>query len=257
MWHADVRGLPVRLATAAAGLQVRQCLVWVKPALVLGRQDYQWRHEPCLYGWADEAAHMWLGDRAQTTVLEFDKPARNGEHPTMKPVALFQALVANSCPKGGAVLDPFGGSGTTLVAAEQAGRAARLLELDPKYCDVSLARAAATFGDAVGIRLVEGAAEVPYADVVCRRRAEPAAAWPTRARRRMRLGARVARVTADVTAAAAVMAGCPGRGVVNRLATRDDPDPPPYPGCAGLDHVLVIDEVVVEAGEPAGAPPGP
>ncbi len=176
VWHADVRGLPVRQATAAAGLQVRQCLVWVKPALVLGRQDYQWRHEPCLYGWADGAAHTWLGDRAQTTVLEFDKPARNADHPTMKPVALFQALVANSCPKGGVVLEPFGGSGTTLVAAEQAGRAARLLELDPKYCDVILARAAATFGDAVGIRLIEGETEVAYPDVVERRRcAAPAA----------------------------------------------------------------------------------
>ena len=176
VWHADTFGLPVRQAAAAAGLRVRQCLVWVKPALVLGHQDYHWRHEPCLYGWADGAAHTWLGDRAQTTVLEFDKPARNAEHPTMKPVALFQALVANSCPEGGVVLDPFGGSGTTLVAAEQAGRAARLVELDPKYCDVILARAAAAFGDGLPVRLVEGVAEIPYADVVDRRRAEPAAA---------------------------------------------------------------------------------
>ncbi|MBN9517670.1 ParB N-terminal domain-containing protein [bacterium] len=177
VWHADTSGLSVRHAAAAAGLRVRQCLVWVKPALVLGRQDYQWRHEPCLYGWADGAPHTWLGGRAQTTVLEFDKPARNADHPTMKPVALFQALLTNSCPPGGIVLDPFGGSGTTLVAAEQAGRSARLLELDPKYCDVVLARATATFGDAVPIRLVgDGGAEVAHADVVASRRAETAAA---------------------------------------------------------------------------------
>ncbi|HYH64256.1 MAG TPA: DNA modification methylase [Urbifossiella sp.] len=176
VWHADTYGLSVRRAIAEAGLRVRQCLVWVKPSLVLGRQDYQWRHEPCLYGWADGAPHTWLGGRAQTTVLEFDKPARNGEHPTMKPVALFGALLTNSCPPGGVVLDPFGGSGTTLVAAEQAGRSARLLEVDPRYCDVVLNRAVATFGDAVPVRLVEGNVEVAHADVVVRRRGEVAAA---------------------------------------------------------------------------------
>ncbi|HEX4611631.1 MAG TPA: DNA methyltransferase, partial [Urbifossiella sp.] len=176
VWHADTFGLPVRRAVDAAGLRVRQCLVWVKPALVLGRQDYHWRHEPCLYGWADGAPHTWLGGRTRTTVLEFDKPARNAEHPTMKPVALFAELVGNSSPAGGVVLDPFGGSGTTLLAAEQAGRAARLLELDPKYCDVILARAAATFGNAVPVRLAEGGAEVSFADVATRRRsAVPAA----------------------------------------------------------------------------------
>ena len=100
----------MRWACDDVGLTVRQCLVWVKNALVLGRQDYHWKHEPCLYGWADGAAHTWLGDRSQTTVLAFDKPARNGDHPTMKPVALFAYLIGNSCPKGGVVLDPFGGS---------------------------------------------------------------------------------------------------------------------------------------------------
>ena len=119
---------------------MRQCLVWVKNLLVLGRQDYHWKHEPCLYGWVDGAAHTWLGDRSQTTVLAFDKPARNGEHPTMKPVALFAHLIGNSCPKGGIVLDPFGGSGTTLIAAEQTGRTASLVELDPHYCDVIVKR---------------------------------------------------------------------------------------------------------------------
>jgi DNA modification methylase len=140
VWHADTAGLAVRSACADAGLAVRQCLVWVKSVLVPGRQDYQWRHEPCLYGWADGAAHTWLSDRSQTTVLEFDKPARNGDHPTMKPVDLFAYLVGNSCPPGGSVLDPFAGSGTALVAAEQTGRTAYLVELDPRYVDVVVAR---------------------------------------------------------------------------------------------------------------------
>jgi DNA modification methylase len=146
LWHADVRGLPVRLAAKDAGLTVRQCLVWVKQSMVLGRQDYQWRHEPCLYGWKDGGAHTWLGDRAQTTVLEFDRPARNADHPTTKPADLFRYLVANSCPPGGRVLDPFGGSGTTLVAAELEGRVAYLVELDPAYCDVVVRRFEAVTG---------------------------------------------------------------------------------------------------------------
>jgi site-specific DNA-methyltransferase (adenine-specific) len=140
LWHADTGGLAVRSACAEAGLPVRQCLVWVKSVLVPGRQDYQWRHEPCLYGWAEGAAHTWLSDRSQTTVLEFDKPARSADHPTMKPVALFTYLMGNSCRPGGLVLDPFAGSGTTLIAAERTGRAAALVELDPHYCDVIVRR---------------------------------------------------------------------------------------------------------------------
>lgn len=146
VWHADVRGLPVRLAAGDAGLRVRQCLVWAKQAMVLGRQDYQWRHEPCLYGWRDGGAHTWLGDRSQTTVLEFDRPGRSADHPTMKPVELVRYLVRNSCPPGGRVLDPFGGSGTTLVAAELDGRTAYLLELDPAYADVAVRRWEAVTG---------------------------------------------------------------------------------------------------------------
>jgi DNA modification methylase len=140
VWHADTAGLDVRMACAEAGLSVRQCLVWVKSVMVLGRQDYQWRHEPCLYGWADGAAHTWLSDRAQTTVLEFDKPARSTDHPTTKPVELFAYLLTNSCKPGGTVLDCFAGSGTALVAAEQTGRTAALLELDPQYADVIVSR---------------------------------------------------------------------------------------------------------------------
>jgi DNA modification methylase len=140
VWHADVTALPVRLACADAGLTIRQGLVWVKSSHALGRQDYQWKHEPCLYGWADGAAHTWLADRSQTTVLEFDKPARNADHPTTKPAEMFSYLVRNSCPTSGTVLDPFAGSGTALVAAHTTGRVARLLELDPRYCDVVVSR---------------------------------------------------------------------------------------------------------------------
>jgi site-specific DNA-methyltransferase (adenine-specific) len=157
LWHADTAGLDVRLSCAAAELRVRQCLVWVKSVLVMGRQDYQWKHEPCLYGWADGAAHTWLSDRTQTTVLEFDKPARSTEHPTTKPVDLFAYLIGNSCRPSGRVLDPFAGSGTTLVAAERTGRTALLLELDPRYCDVIVRRWEAFAGQKAERRLVTGA----------------------------------------------------------------------------------------------------
>ncbi|MGL6074854.1 MAG: DNA modification methylase [Fimbriiglobus sp.] len=140
IWHADVYGHIVRQACADVGLPLRQVLIWVKSCFALGRQDYHWQHEPCLYGWKPGQGHTWFGGRAQSTTLTFDKPARNGEHPTMKPVALFQQLLENSCPKGGLVLDPFGGSGTTLIAAQATGRVARLVELDPAYCDVIVSR---------------------------------------------------------------------------------------------------------------------
>lgn len=145
IFHADSEGLNFRLAAREAELQVRQCLVWVKNAAVMGRQDYQWKHEPCLYGWAHDTAlygwkagapHRWFADRKQTTVLEFPKPARSAEHPTMKPVALLEALLHNSSARGDLVLDPFGGSGSTLIACERMGRRARLVELEPRFCDV-------------------------------------------------------------------------------------------------------------------------
>jgi len=140
IWHADSEGYNFRGAAKDAGWTVRQCLIWKKSSLVLGRQDYQWQHEPCLYGWKDGAGHLWASDRKQTTILEFDKPARNGEHPTMKPVALFEYQLLNNTKGGDQVLDSFGGSGTTLIAAEKNGRIARLMELDPKYCDVIVKR---------------------------------------------------------------------------------------------------------------------
>ena len=140
IWHADSEGYNFRGAAKDANWQVRQCLIWKKSSLVMGRQDYHWKHEPCLYGWKEGAGHLWAADRKQTTILEFDKPSKNGEHPTMKPVALFEYQMLNNTKGGDIVLDSFGGSGTTLIAAEKNGRIARLMELDPKYCDVIVKR---------------------------------------------------------------------------------------------------------------------
>jgi len=140
IWHADSEGYNFRGAAADAGWKVRQCLIWKKSTMVMGRQDYHWKHEPCLYGWKDGAGHLWAADRKQTTILEFEKPSRNGEHPTMKPVALFEYQMLNNTKGGDIVLDSFGGSGTTMIAAEKNGRYSRLMELDPKYCDVIIKR---------------------------------------------------------------------------------------------------------------------
>ena len=140
IWHADSEGFNVRSACKHVGWTVRQCLIWNKNAMVLGRQDYQWQHEPCLYGWKDGAAHQWLADRKQTTVLDFDRPSRSAEHPIMKPVALMAYQMCNSARKGQNVLDVFGGSGSTLIAAEQTGRRAFMMELDPIYVDVAVRR---------------------------------------------------------------------------------------------------------------------
>lgn len=140
IWHADSEGYNFRGAAKDAGWTVRQCLIWKKSVMVMGRQDYHWRHEPCLYGWKEGAGHLWASDRKQTTILEFDKPSRNGEHPTMKPVDLFGYQMLNNTKGGDIVLDSFGGSGTTMIAAEKHGRHSRLMELDPKYCDVIVKR---------------------------------------------------------------------------------------------------------------------
>jgi site-specific DNA-methyltransferase (adenine-specific) len=167
IWHADSEGYNFRSAVKKAGGIVRQCIIWVKNSLVLGRQDYQWRHEPCLYGWKDGKGHYWEGRRdlstvfdetrkdwrkmnkeellaelkrvdneIKTTVVYEDKPARNAEHPTMKPVRLFERLIRNSSKEEDIVLDPFAGSGTTIIACAKSGRIARVVEFDPKYADV-------------------------------------------------------------------------------------------------------------------------
>lgn len=140
IWHADSEGFNFRGACQDVQWKVRQCLVWRKNSMVMGRQDYHWRHEPCLYGWKGGAGHLWASDRKQTTILDFDRPTRSLEHPTMKPVALFEYQMLNNTKGGDLVLDLFGGSGTTMIACEKNGRYARVMELDPKYCDVSIRR---------------------------------------------------------------------------------------------------------------------
>lgn len=140
IWHADSKSYEFRLAVRKAGWTVRECLIWVKNSLVLGRQDYQWKHEPCLYGWKDGAAHTWNSDRTQTTVLEYDKPSRNDIHPTMKPVPLFEYQVRNSSHKGDIALDLFAGSGTLGVACEHSDRTAYMMEYDPKYAEAAISR---------------------------------------------------------------------------------------------------------------------
>lgn len=140
IWHADSEGYNFRGACFDIGWTVRQCLIWNKNSMVLGRQDYHWKHEPCLYGWKEGAGHLWASDRKQTTVIDFDKPQRNGEHPTMKPVGLFDYQILNNTKGGDIVLDLFGGSGTTIMACEQNGRSGYLMELDPRYVDVIIRR---------------------------------------------------------------------------------------------------------------------
>jgi DNA modification methylase len=164
IWHADgASGLAFRQACANAGLNVRQCLIWVKQSATIGRQDYQWQHEPCLhgetelktietqagtwdsheaclYGWKDGRAHLWRSDRKQTTILEFDRPSRSEDHPTMKPVQLFAYQIENSSLPGASVVDLFAGSGTTVIACEQLGRVAYVMEKDPRYADVIIDR---------------------------------------------------------------------------------------------------------------------
>ncbi len=140
VWHASSEIVNFAKAFKDAGLLLKQQLIWVKNSIVMGRQDYQWKHEPCLYGWKSGAAHVWYSDRKQSTVLEFDRPQRNEEHPTMKPVLLMAHLIKNSSKQGDIVADAFGGSGTTMVACQQLNRSCYMVEYDPKYCQVILER---------------------------------------------------------------------------------------------------------------------
>lgn len=140
IWFASREHINFERALNRVGLQVRQELIWNKNALVLGRQDYQWKHEPCLYGWKEGATHYFIDSRTQTTVINENKPSRNGEHPTMKPLGLIGQLILNSSRERESVLDTFGGSGSTMMACEQLNRKCYMMELDPHYCDVIIAR---------------------------------------------------------------------------------------------------------------------
>lgn len=140
IWHADSEGYNFRGACFDVGWKVRQCLIWNKNSMVMGRQDYQWKHEPCLYGRKDGAGHLWASDRKQTTIMNFDRPKRNDMHPTMKPIALFDYQIKNNTKVDDVVLDLFSGSGTTIMACEQNGRRGYCMEYDPKYVDVIIER---------------------------------------------------------------------------------------------------------------------
>lgn len=140
VFHADSNGLQFRQTFLDAGFKLAQCLIWVKNTFVPGRQDYQWQHEPVLYGWKPGAAHYFVDDRTQSTIFNEDKPRKSDLHPTMKPVPLVGKFMQNSSAPGWSVLDPFGGSGTTIMAAEQLGRRGFMMELDEIYCDVIVKR---------------------------------------------------------------------------------------------------------------------
>jgi len=140
VWHADTEGINFRTAFKDAGFYLSGCCIWVKNSLVLGRSPYQWRHEPCLFGWKQKGKHQWYGDRKQTTVWEYDKPRSSKDHPTMKPVQLMSYPIKNSTMTNGIVLDPFLGSGSTLIACCETDRVCRGIELDPKFVDCIVKR---------------------------------------------------------------------------------------------------------------------
>ncbi|MBQ1791199.1 MAG: DNA modification methylase, partial [Oscillospiraceae bacterium] len=156
VWHADTEGINFRTAFKEAGFYLSGCCIWVKNALVLGRSPYQWRHEPCLFGWKQKGKHQWYGDRKQTTVWEYDKPRASKDHPTMKPVNLMSYPIKNSTMTNGIVLDPFLGSGSTLIACCETDRVCRGIELDPKFVDCIVKRyiewAGGRYGDVFLIR---------------------------------------------------------------------------------------------------------
>ena len=140
IWYADTQALNFRLACQKAGMQVRQNLIWNKSVFAMGRQDYQWKHEPCLYGWKEGASHLWASDRKQSTVIDYVKPSKSQLHPTMKPVGLFDYQIKNNTKGGDLVLDLFGGSGTSIMACEQNGRVCYTMELDERYVDTIIQR---------------------------------------------------------------------------------------------------------------------
>lgn len=140
VFHADTEGLNFRRAFADAGFYLSGCCIWKKQSLVLGRSPYQWQHEPVLYGWKKGGKHQWYTGRKETTIWEFDKPKKNGDHPTMKPIPLLAYPIMNSSMSNTLVVDPFGGSGSTLIACEQTDRSCNTIELDPKFCDVIVKR---------------------------------------------------------------------------------------------------------------------
>lgn len=147
VFHADTEGLNFRKAFKDAGFYLSGCCIWKKNSLVLGRSPYQWQHEPCLYGWKKKGKHQWFSDRKQTTIWEYDRPKSSKDHPTMKPIQLMAYPIQNSSMRGTVVLDPFLGSGSTLIAADQTGRVCYGIELDEKFVDVIVKRYIEVTGD--------------------------------------------------------------------------------------------------------------
>ena len=165
VFHADTQGLNFRKAFHDAGFYLSGCCIWKKNTLVLGRSPYQWRHEPCLFGWKLAGRHQWYSDRKQTTVWEYDRPKASKDHPTMKPVALMAYPIQNSCMSNCIVLDPFLGSGSTLIACEETNRICYGIELDEKFADVIVKRYIKTKGNADGVFLLRDGQKMPYAEV--------------------------------------------------------------------------------------------
>ena len=166
VFHADTEGLNFRRAFIDAGFHLAGCCIWVKDSLVLGRSDYQWQHEPVLYGFMQNGKHKWYSDRKQTTIWHFDKPKRNANHPTSKPLDLLGYPIGNSTQENAVVIDTFGGSGSTLMACEQMNRICYMMELDEKYASVILRRYVEDTGDAEGVYVIRNGQQIPYADLV-------------------------------------------------------------------------------------------
>lgn len=162
VFHSDTGGYAFRKAFDDAGFYLSGCCIWVKQSIVLGRSPYQWQHEPVLFGWKKKGRHQWYTGRKESTIWRFDKPRKNTDHPTMKPVELIAYPILNSSLSNQVVLDAFGGSGSTLVAAEQTGRVARLVELDPKYADVIINRYKELAGATSSIKVMRDGQELSF-----------------------------------------------------------------------------------------------
>ena len=166
VFHADTEGLNFRKAFIDAGFHLAGVCIWVKNSLVLGRSDYQWQHEPVLFGWKKSGKHAWYSDRRQTTIWSYDKPKRNKNHPTSKPLDLLGYPICNSSQENAIVLDTFGGSGSTLMACEQLNRICCMMELDEKYASVILRRYVEDTGDAGNVYVVRNGEQIPYSELV-------------------------------------------------------------------------------------------
>ena len=166
VFHADTEGLNFRKAFADAGFYLSGCCIWKKQSLVLGRSPYQWQHEPCLYGWKKNGKHQWYTGRKETTIWEFDKPKKNGDHPTMKPIPLLAYPIMNSSMSNAVVLDPFGGSGSTLIACEQTDRICHTIELDEKFCDVIVKRYIEQVGSSNAVSVQRDGLTYKYSELV-------------------------------------------------------------------------------------------